>query len=94
MYAGIDDIESRPIDYGIQHIWKDTQPSGQQASVQQRSTSRTSIYSTSSSDQEQNNTIMLSVLEPVTKARQQASLAEIEMISNNGANAENNPKRD
>ena len=93
MYSGgIEDLESRPIDYGIQHIWKENQTNSQQSSAQQRSTSRTSIYSTSSSDQEQNNTVMLSVLEPVAKSRQQ-SLAEIEMISTNGA-SENAPKTD
>ena len=102
MYSGLEDLESRPIDYGIQHIWKDStsmntshQTTTQQQ--QQRSTSRTSIYSTSSSDQEQqNNPVMLSVLEPV-KSRQQ-SLAEIEMLSTNGAtppqNSENTAKRD
>ena len=87
MYSGLEDLESRSVDYGIQHIWKDSTSTTTIQAANQRSTSRTSIYSTSSSDQEQ-NPVMLSVLEPV-KSR---SLSEIEMISNNGT--ENVSKRD
>ena len=47
---------------------------------------RTSIYSTSSSDQEGSG-VVISTLETVPRARQQQSLGEIEMIStlNNGS---------
>ena len=88
----MDDLEApRSIEYTIQ-------PLGQQpmqamaSSIQQRSTSRTSIYSTSSSDQENGGAgVMLSTLEPVAKNRQQ-SLGEIEMIStmNNGVKSNEN----
>ena len=89
----MDDLEApRSIEYTIQ-------PLGQQpmqamaSSIQQRSTSRTSIYSTSSSDQENGGAgVMLSTLEPVAKNRQQQSLGEIEMIStmNNGVKSNEN----
>ena len=86
------------LEYGISPIWnnKDSNSSTNNNTggasgihLQPRSTSRTSIYSTtSSSDQEGssagNNTVMLSTLEPVSSTRstgQQQSLDEIEMIS-------------
>jgi hypothetical protein len=63
------------------------------STIHQRSTSRTSIYSTSSSDQETggSNTVLLSTLEPVSRTtRQQQSLGEIEMISNGGQTTKDN----
>ena len=98
----IEDMEHRSsLEYGISPLWnnKDSNSSTNNNTggaggtsgihLQPRSTSRTSIYSTtSSSDQEGssagNNTVMLSTLEPVSSTRstgQQQSLDEIEMIS-------------
>ena len=91
----IEDMEHRSsLEYGISPIWnnKDSNSSTNNNTggasgihLQPRSTSRTSIYSTtSSSDQEGSGTVMLSTLEPVSSTRstgQQQSLDEIEMIS-------------
>ena len=50
------------------------------SAIQQRSTSRTSIYSTSSSDQEG---VVISTLEPVPRSRQHQTLqGEMELVSN------------
>ena len=95
----IEDMEHRSsLEYGISPIWinKDSNSSTNNNTggagggtsgihLQPRSTSRTSIYSTtSSSDQEGSSGVMLSTLEPVSSTRstgQQQSLDEIEMIS-------------
>lgn len=81
MYSGMEDLDPRNIDYGIQAASTSIPPIS--TSVQQRSISRTSIYSTSSSDQEGNN-VVISNLEPVPRSRQHQSLGEIEMVSSNG----------
>ena len=56
---------------------------------------RTSIYSTSSSDQEGSGGVVISTLETVPRTRQQQSLGEIEMISsiNNGDLHENQTRQ-
>ena len=94
----IEDMEHRSsLEYGISPLWNNKESNSSPNNtggasgihLQPRSTSRTSIYSTtSSSDQEGssagNNTVMLSTLEPVSSTRstgQQQSLDEIEMIS-------------
>ena len=84
----MDDLDPRSMDYPFQ--------SGNHSTVmpisiqQQRSISRTSICSTSSSDQD--NGVQLSTLEPVVPRNSQ-SMAEIEIVSNgtnqDGKNDEN-----
>ena len=53
---------------------------------------RTSIYSTSSSDQEGSG-VVISTLETVPRARQQQSLGEIEMISSIANGQQENQRR-
>ena len=92
MYANLEDLEARSMDGygagGIQPLWKTDSSGLNPVQIQPRSTSRTSIYSTtSSSDQEASSSVMLSTLEPVARRQTQQSLpGEIEMISqmNNG----------
>ena len=98
----VEDMEHHrsSLEYGISPVWnKESNSSpnntgGGGASgihLQPRSTSRTSIYSTtSSSDQEGSGTVMLSTLEPVSRSGQQQSLDEIEMISQVNTNTTTN----
>ena len=81
MYANLEDLEARSMDGygagGIQPLWKADSSGLNPVQIQPRSTSRTSIYSTtSSSDQEgtASSSVMLSTLEPVARqSRQQQS---------------------
>lgn len=85
MYSIEDQLEdatsSRPLvlEYGAQApIWKDhTTLTAQQL---QRSTSRTSIYSTTSSSDQDTNPVQIATLEPVNVSRNQ-NMEELEMIS-------------
>ena len=90
MYANLEDLEARSMDGygtgGIQPLWKADASGLNPVQIQPRSTSRTSIYSTtSSSDQEgtASSSVMLSTLEPVARrqTQQQSLPGEIEMIS-------------
>lgn len=88
MYSGMDENQSSA---SVDHYLTPNQSiSMPLMTANPRSISRTSIYSTSSSDQEssaannQGQGLIISTLEPVPRARQQQSLAEIEMVSNNG----------
>ena len=73
---------SRPsvLDYGVQApIWKDNSGPSLIAQQLERSTSRTSIYSTSSSS-DQDNPVQIATLEPVNVSRNQ-NMEEIEMVT-------------
>jgi len=95
MYSGVmEDMDPRSMDYGLTEL-PSAQPTmiiNTAASVQQRSISRTSIYSTSSSDQEGSG-VVISTLETVPRARQQQSLGEIEMISSIANGQQENQRR-
>ena len=81
MYSCMEELDPRTssIEYGLGPV-STMSNLGPITSAQQRSISRTSIYSTSSSDQESG--VIISTLETVPRSRQSQSLGEIEMISN------------